>query len=93
MGNVATPVRPAARQPAGLVARLRQSQLGGLSTLGPLVALLVAIAVFGSLSDRFLRPDNLTIIVEQVMVVGTLAVGQQATEPQTPVNLAGPRPN
>ena len=76
MGNVATPVRPAARQPAGLVARLRQSQLGGLSTLGPLVALLVAIAVFGSLSDRFLRPDNLTIIVEQVMVVGTLAVGQ-----------------
>jgi fructose transport system permease protein len=41
-----------------------------------LVALLVAIAVFGALSDRFLRPDNLTVIVEQVMVVGTLAVGQ-----------------
>src|SRR5437764_3427088 len=76
MGNVATPARPAARRPAGLVAGLRQSRLGGLSTLGPLVALLVAIAVFGSLSDRFLRPDNLTVIVEQVMVVGTLAVGQ-----------------
>jgi fructose transport system permease protein len=51
-------------------------RLGGLSTFGPLVALLVAIAVFGTLSDRFLRPDNLTVIVEQVMVVGTLAVGQ-----------------
>ena len=77
MGNVATPVRPATDwQPAGLIARLRRSQLGGLSTLGPLVALLVAIGVFGTLSERFLRPDNLTIIVEQVMVVGTLAVGQ-----------------
>jgi fructose transport system permease protein len=41
-----------------------------------LLALLAAIAVFGALSDRFLRPDNLTVIVEQVMVVGTLAVGQ-----------------
>jgi fructose transport system permease protein len=51
-------------------------RLGGLSTFGPLVALLAAIAVFGLLSDRFLRPDNLTVIVEQVMVVGTLAVGQ-----------------
>jgi fructose transport system permease protein len=56
---------------AGLFGRL-----GGLSTFGPLIALLIAIAIFGLLSNRFLRPDNLTVIVEQVMVVGTLAVGQ-----------------
>jgi fructose transport system permease protein len=51
-------------------------RLGGLSTLGPLLALLAAIAIFGALSNRFLRADNLTVIVEQVMVVGTLGVGQ-----------------
>jgi fructose transport system permease protein len=75
VGKVATPARPAAAvQLAGFVGMFRR--LGGLSTFGPLVALLVAIAIFGALSDRFLRPDNLTVIVEQVMVVGTLAVGQ-----------------
>jgi fructose transport system permease protein len=75
VGNVATPARPAApAQLAGLVGVF--ARLGGLSTFGPLLALLAAIAVFGLLSDRFLRPDNLTVIVQQVMVVGTLAVGQ-----------------
>ncbi len=75
MGKVATPARPAAPlQLAGVVGLF--GRLGGLSTFGPLVALLAAIAVFGALSDRFLRADNLTVIVEQVMVVGTLAVGQ-----------------
>src|SRR5216683_2284344 len=65
MGKVATPARSAA-----------PVQLAGLSTFGPLLALLAAIAIFGLASDRFLRPDNLTVIVQQVMVVGTLAVGQ-----------------
>jgi fructose transport system permease protein len=70
-----TPARPAApvqlSGPTGVF-----TQLGGLSTFGPLLALLAAIAIFGIFSDRFLRPDNLTVIVEQVMVVGTLSVGQ-----------------
>src|SRR5258708_30925685 len=75
MGKVATPARPAvAVQLAGLVGVF--GRFGGLSTFGPLLALLIAIAIFGLLSSRFLRPDNLTVIVEQVMVVGTLAVGQ-----------------
>src|SRR5436189_4920 len=67
--------RPAAPvQLAGLAGVF--GRFGGLSTFGPLMALLIAIAIFGLLSNRFLRPDNLTVIVEQVMVVGTLAVGQ-----------------
>jgi len=75
MGKVATPARSTTPvQLAGLVGVF--GRLGGLSTFGPLLALLVAIAIFGLLSDRFLRPDNLTVIVQQVMVVGTLAVGQ-----------------
>ena len=75
MGNVATPTRPAA--PVQLArATSIFGRLGGLHTFGPLLALLVAIIIFGLLSDRFARPDNLAVIVEQVMVVGTLAVGQ-----------------
>jgi fructose transport system permease protein len=32
--------------------------------------------VFSLLSDRFLRPQNLSLIAQQVSIVGTLAVGQ-----------------
>jgi fructose transport system permease protein len=75
MGKVATPARPETPvQLAGLGTIF--GRFGGLSTFGPLLALLIAIAIFGVLSSRFLRADNLTVIVEQVMVVGTLAVGQ-----------------
>lgn len=44
--------------------------------VGPLVALLVAGIFFASQSDRFLTGRNLSLIVQQVMVVGTLAIGQ-----------------
>jgi fructose transport system permease protein len=75
MAKVATPARPARSDSlAGLSGAF--GRLGGLSTFGPLLALLAAVAIFGVLSDRFIRPDNLTVILQQVMVVGTLAVGQ-----------------
>src|SRR5438874_1184129 len=61
MGKVATPVRPAARQPAGLVARLRQSQLGGLSTLGPLVVLSLTLLYSGGSSVVRLPQDLLVL--------------------------------
>src|ERR671935_2334849 len=47
-----------------------------LSTLGPLIALLLAIGFFTARSDRFLTGGNLSLVVQQVMVVGTLAIGQ-----------------
>jgi len=47
-----------------------------LSTLGPLAALLLAGAFFATQSPRFLTGTNLSLVVQQVMVVGTLAVGQ-----------------
>src|ERR687889_1874269 len=47
-----------------------------VGTLGPLIALLAACAFFASRSDRFLTGDNLSIVLQQVMVVGVIAIGQ-----------------
>ena len=44
--------------------------------LSPAVVLLVSIVVFGLLNDRFLRVENLSLITQQVAVVGTLAIAQ-----------------
>jgi fructose transport system permease protein len=51
-------------------------RLPSAATLGPLVALVLACAFFGVRSDRFLTGDNLSIVLQQVMVVGVIAVGQ-----------------
>src|SRR3954465_8837382 len=47
-----------------------------LAQLGPLVALIVVCAFFAIKSDRFLAGDNLSLVLQQVMVVGVLAIGQ-----------------
>jgi fructose transport system permease protein len=52
------------------------SRAFALSTVGPLIALLLAIAFFTARTDRFLTGTNLSLVVQQVMVVGTLAIGQ-----------------
>lgn len=44
--------------------------------LGPLAALLLAIIVFSVITDSFLRPQNLSLILQQSVVIGILAVGQ-----------------
>lgn len=46
--------------------------------LGPLLALLFACAFFASQSDRFLSGGNLSLVLQQVMVVGVgvIAIGQ-----------------
>ena len=46
------------------------------ATLGPLLALAVACAFFGAESDRFWTGDNLSLVLQQVMVVGVIAIGQ-----------------
>src|SRR5918999_492967 len=45
-------------------------------TLGPLFVLLLAVVYFGVTADRFLEPRNLSLIVQQVMVIGTLGIAQ-----------------
>ena len=44
--------------------------------ISPAVVLVLAAIVFGALNDRFLNPANLSLITQQVAVVGTLAVAQ-----------------
>jgi len=51
-------------------------KLPPIGTLGPFLALLAACAFFASQSDRFLTGGNLSLILQQVMVVGVIAIGQ-----------------
>ena len=51
-------------------------QLPPLGTLGPFLALLLACAFFATQSDRFLTGENLSLVLQQVMVVGVIAIGQ-----------------
>jgi fructose transport system permease protein len=44
--------------------------------LGPLVALVIAIIIFSAVSNSFLNPQNVSLILQQSVVVGILAVGQ-----------------
>lgn len=47
-----------------------------LGTLGPVLALGMAMAFFATQSDRFLTGDNASLVLQQVMVIGVIAIGQ-----------------
>src|SRR5215218_9085007 len=64
-----------AERPGGLGTRVHDI-LHSNATLGPLFVLILAIIIFSITADRFLEPGNLSLIVQQVMVVGTLGIGQ-----------------
>jgi len=51
-------------------------KLPPLATLGPFIALLLACVFFATQSDRFLSAQNFSLILQQVMVVGVIAIGQ-----------------
>jgi fructose transport system permease protein len=44
--------------------------------LGPYIALIIACAFFALTAERFLSGENLSLILQQVTVVGVLAIGQ-----------------
>ena len=71
------PVGPgtAEARPAGLAVRIHDI-LHSNATLGPAIVLLIAIAIFAATTERFLEPANMSLIVQQVMVVGTLGIAQ-----------------
>ena len=64
------------RQVAGGPPLTPAERLPALGTLGPLLALLAACIVFAAQSDRFLTGANLSLVLQQVMVVGVIAIGQ-----------------
>jgi fructose transport system permease protein len=53
-----------------------QQLLHSHPSLGPLVVLVVAAIVFDLINNRFLNPTNLSIMLQQVAVIGLLALGQ-----------------
>ena len=53
------------------------SKLPPLATLGPFIALLLACGFFALQSDRFLTGQNFALILQQVMVVGVIAVAMR----------------
>ena len=56
--------------------RTLKAKLPPLGTLGPLIALVLACTFFAFQHERFLTLQNFSLILQQVMVVGTIAIGQ-----------------
>src|SRR5215831_15182211 len=80
MGTKAT---PGATEPEPMtVSAPARPKGGGLArfltapTIGPLVVLLAFCAVFSLSTRTFLAPGNLSLVVQQSVIVGTLAIGQ-----------------
>lgn len=69
MTNV-TAAKPGGGAPNALARLLREP------LLGPVLAIIVAVAVFSSISDSFLTSNNLSLMLQQSVVVGIMAVGQ-----------------
>ncbi len=53
-----------------------KDKLPPISQMGPFIALLIACVIFGSTTDRFFSGANFSLILQQVMVVGVIAIGQ-----------------
>jgi fructose transport system permease protein len=53
-----------------------ESKLPPIGQLGPFIALLIACAFFAFTTERFFSGENLSLILQQVMVVGVIAIGQ-----------------
>ncbi|MEC5217125.1 fructose transport system permease protein [Actimicrobium sp. GrIS 1.19] len=62
--------------PAREALRRVADHLPPVSSLGPFLALLAACIFFSFQSDRFLSGQNFSLILQQVMVVGVIAIGQ-----------------
>jgi fructose transport system permease protein len=53
-----------------------QATLHRYPWLSPAIVLVASVIVFSILNDKFATPNNLSLITQQVAVVGTLAIGQ-----------------
>ena len=53
-----------------------KERLPPIGQLGPFIALILACAFFGATTDQFFSGENFSLILQQVMVVGVIAIGQ-----------------
>ncbi len=70
-GSATVPATPPNEPHVPLWMRLLRNQVAG-----PLIALLVACVIFSVTTDTFLRPQNFSLIFQQSVVIGILALGQ-----------------
>src|SRR6266496_1729326 len=56
--------------------RVLAERLPPVSIIGPFVALIAACGFFSLQTSRFLTGQNFSLILQQVMVVGVVAIGQ-----------------
>jgi fructose transport system permease protein len=63
-------------RPKDTAARRVHNVLHRMPALSPLLVLILACVLFGLDNNRFFRPQNLSIVMQQAAVVGALAVGQ-----------------
>jgi len=66
--------KPGDRVTFSLLPQLQISATGAV--LAPLLALVLACLFFATQTDRFLSLQNFSLILQQVMVVGVIAIGQ-----------------
>lgn len=59
------------KPPPGTASRLLREPM-----LGPILALIIAVVVFQSISTSFLTSNNLSLVLQQSVVIGIMAVGQ-----------------
>src|SRR4051794_19441752 len=71
MGDAVSLGQPSSRAGGNL-----RGVIAPLTSLGPLIALVLACAYFATQSNRFLTGPNLSLVIQQSMVVGVLAIGQ-----------------
>ena len=53
-----------------------KDRLPPIGQLGPFIALILACAFFGTTTEQFFSGENFSLILQQVMVVGVIAIGQ-----------------
>ena len=63
-------------RPPNTFGRRLHGVLHRLPALSPLVVLVLTCVIFSLANQRFVRPENLSILLQQAAVVGSLAVGQ-----------------
>jgi len=63
-------------KPKDTPARRIHGVLHRMPALSPLVVLIIACVIFGIDNQRFLRPENISIVMQQAAYVGALAVAQ-----------------
>lgn len=53
-----------------------KEKIPSIGTLGPFIALIMACSFFSMQSEQFLTGANFSLILQQIMVVGLIAIGQ-----------------